>query len=69
MYDEEENQELISPRDLPIYKKGEEILEVVNNIYQLIPEENKHLHYIKEMMLSDAMQLTVKITAAEAGGL
>lgn len=30
----------IDPRDLPIYKKGEEIFEVVNQICQLIDDDD-----------------------------
>lgn len=66
---EENDQEQISPKNLPIFKKGKEIFEVVNTICQLIPEDNEYLQHVKAMMLSDAMQLTVKIAGAEAAGL
>lgn len=55
--------------NLPIYKKGEEIYEVVSKICDLIPKENEHLQFTKAQMLSDAMQLTVKVAGAEAGDL
>jgi hypothetical protein len=50
-------------------KKGEEILEVVYRIGDLISDEDSNLTHIKEMMVSDALQLTVKIAGAEAGEL
>jgi hypothetical protein len=36
----------IDPRELPLYKKGEEIFEVVNQICQLIPDDNEMLKQI-----------------------
>jgi len=55
--------------NLPIYKKGKEIFEVVNQISELIPEDDDYLQHIKGQMLGDAMLLTVKIAGAEGGGL
>jgi enolase len=69
MFDQEENEELMDPTTLPIYQKGMEIFEVVKNICDLIPEENKILNDIKGHMLTDAMMLSVKIAGAEAGDL
>ncbi|MGE5395645.1 MAG: hypothetical protein ACM3P1_12960 [Candidatus Saccharibacteria bacterium] len=59
----------ISPKDLPIYRKGKEILEVVNHICDLIPEENKMLQHTKSIMLEDALILSVKVAGATGGGL
>jgi hypothetical protein len=56
-------------RKMPIYVKGKEILEVVSQIIDLIPEDNKELDFIKEIMLEDAMMLTAKIANAEGGDL
>lgn len=56
-------------KKLPIYKKGEEIFDVVSKICDLIPEDNNHLQHIKGQMLSDAMQLTIKVAGAEGGDL
>jgi len=67
MMDEEYSFEKI--KNLPIYKKGEEILTVVLQICELIPEDDANLQQIKEMMISDASQLTVKVAGAESGGL
>ena len=38
MFDDETD---IDPRDLPIYKKGEEIYQVVHQICQLIDDEDQ----------------------------
>ncbi len=64
-----DDEDYINSRELPIYKKGEEIFEVVKQISDLIPEDNEHLQHVKEQMLMDAMTLTVKLSGAEAGGL
>lgn len=56
-------------RELPIYKKGWEIYEVVNHICQLIPDDDEPLAHVKSIMLEDAMMLTVKVAGAEAGQL
>lgn len=55
--------------NLPIFRKGEEIYDLVNQICELIPEDNEHLQYVKAQMLGDAALLTVKIAGAEAVGL
>jgi hypothetical protein len=54
---------------LPIYIKGKEILDLVCQIAELIPEENKHLIHIKQFMMEDAYMLTAKIVNAEGGDL
>jgi hypothetical protein len=59
----------IDPKDLPIYKKGWEIYEVVDEICQLIPDDDEHLGHVKSIMLEDAMMLTVKVAGATAGQL
>jgi hypothetical protein len=66
MFDSENE---IDPRELPIYKKGWEIYEVVDRICQLIPEDDEMLGHVKSIMLEDAMMLTVKVAGAEAGQL
>lgn len=67
MYDDEDRE--IDPKELPIYKKGREIFEVVNQIGQLIPDDDEPLAHVKGMMLEDAMMLTVKVAGASAGQL
>jgi len=59
----------IDPRGLPIYKKGEEIYQVVNQICQLIHDEDQYLGHVKSIMLEDAMLLTVKVAGATGGQL
>jgi hypothetical protein len=55
--------------NLPIYKKGKEIYDVVSKICELIPDDNEHLQFVKGNMLSDAAQLMVKVAGAEGGDL
>ena len=56
-------------KNLPIYKKGKEILDVVTQIGDLIPEDNEDLQYIKVQMFNDATLLIIKIVGAEGGNL
>jgi len=63
MFEEEDNKE-INVEDLPLYKKGVEIFDVANQIVELISDDNEQLQDIKGWILSDAMQLTVKIAGA-----
>ena len=65
----DEEDDITDPKDLPIYRKGQEIFDIVNKIADLIPEDNEYLMDIKGCMLSDAAQLTVKVAGAEAAGL
>jgi hypothetical protein len=67
MFDSEDEE--IDPKELPIYKKGREIFEVVNQIAQLIPDDDGPLAHVKGVMLEDAMLLTVKVAGASAGQL
>jgi hypothetical protein len=68
MFDDDE-EERINPGELPLFKKGQEIFYVVDQICQLIPEDNEHLMQVKSIMHEDAMLLTVKIAGAEGGQL
>jgi len=61
--------EIEKVKDLPIYKKGEEILDVIHQIGKRIPKDNSPLQQIKSNMYTDAMQLTVKVACAESGQL
>jgi len=65
----DEEDEISRPEKLPIYQKGKEILDMVNKITDLIPENNEYLMEVKSCMLSDNAQLTVKVAGAEAAGL
>jgi hypothetical protein len=66
MFDDENEMNF---EDLPIYKKGEEIYEVVDHICELIPDDNEMLGHVKGVMLEDAMLLTVKVAGAHGGQL
>lgn len=66
MFNEEEQ---ISARNLPIFVKGREIFDVVRNICELFPEDNPHLQFVKEELLTDAAVLSVKVGGAEAAKL
>jgi len=55
--------------ELSLYKKGEEIYEVVDHICELIPDDNEMLGHVKGVMLEDAMLLTVKVAGAHGGQL
>ena len=59
----------INPPELPIYKKGMEIYEVVKNITELLPEDDEILLSLKEQMLGDALTLSVKVVGAEGAEL
>jgi|WetSurSiteA1Bulk_404760.scaffolds.fasta_scaffold13816_1 hypothetical protein len=59
-----ENEPPIDPASLPIFKKGEEIYQVVKQICQLIPEDNEILQNVKTNILHDAALLMVKVAGA-----
>jgi hypothetical protein len=65
----DEDDDIIKPEKLPIYKKGKEIFDMVIKITDLIPENDEYLQHVKACMISDAALLTVKIAGAEASGL
>lgn len=64
-----EDEEFIDFKTLPIYLKGKEIFDVVRRIAELIPEDAEKLQDIKHVMITDAALLTVKVAGAEGGGL
>lgn len=55
--------------EMPIYKKGKEILSVVQQITDLIPDTDENLGYIRAIILEDAMLLNAKLISAEGGDL
>lgn len=67
--DSDEEDDIKLAKNLPIYRKGKEIFDIVNKITALIPENDEYLMHVKTFMLSDAAQLTVKVAGAEAAGL
>jgi len=70
MFNNDDEDEYIPTwEDLPIYKKGKEILEVVTQIIDLIPEDNQELGFVKNIIFEDALMLTAKVANAEGGDL
>lgn len=56
-------------RNLPLFKKGEEIRDVVYLLTGLFPEDDERLQSLKNEMIHDAALLTVKIAGAEVVNL
>ncbi len=65
----DDEEDIVDPKKLPIYRKGKEILDMVSKITDLIPENDEYLNEVKSCMLCDAALLTVKVAGAEAAGL
>ena len=65
----DEEDEVVRPERLPIYRKGKEIFDMVRKIADLIPDNDEYLNEVKGCMLNDAALLTVKVAGAEAAGL
>jgi len=69
MFDDEDEDDYFenrtNVRDLPLFKKGEEIQYVVRLLAELMPEDNELLQSMKGEMLYNAGLLTVKIAGAE----
>ena len=55
--------------DLPIYKKAELILDLVNSLLNAISEEDEYLNATKYMMRDDAAIICAKIAGAEGGDM
>jgi len=66
MFEEEDE---IDYRSLPIFRKGKEIIQVVDCICDLIPEDNFELQEMKRLMYEDASQLAVKVAGAQGACL
>jgi len=62
-------EEFLDPSAIALYRKGKEIFEVVHKIAELIPDDNEPLQHVKVNMISDSMQLTVKVVGACGGDL
>ncbi|MEN8117236.1 MAG: hypothetical protein ABFS16_09670 [Bacteroidota bacterium] len=65
----EEESDIKDYNNLPIYKKSEEIYEVVVRISDLIPDDDSDLAYVKGQMIGDAMMIQAKIAGAEAADI
>jgi len=66
MFEEDDHARI---QQLPLFKKGEEIVDLVRQIADLISDEDDHLQFVKEFMLEDAYMLTARIANAEGGDL
>jgi len=53
----DEEDDIVSPEKLPLYKKGKEIFDMVTKIADLIPDNNEYLNEVKACMLKDAAPL------------
>lgn len=60
----------LNPQAQALFKKGEEIFEVVKHIADLIPDdEESPLFHVKNHMLEDAMQLKIKVLSTATSDL
>jgi hypothetical protein len=66
MYEEDD---FIEVEKLPLFQKGQEIVDTVLHIAELIPEENEALSHVKGFMISDATTLTIRVIAAHHSDL
>lgn len=51
-------------QQMPLFQKAMEILEIVDRIVDLVPEDNKYLKEVAEFMRADATQIPAKIAGA-----
>ena len=69
----DDDPEEIDPRQLPIYKKAMEILDVVHSLQDAAPQlegdMGEMLASQLQQMMADAMMIPAKIAGAEGGGL
>lgn len=54
---------------MPVYLKAVEILDIVKNIVDLIPDDDSPLSHTARHLYEDALQLAPKIAGAEGGDL
>lgn len=56
-------------KDLPIWKKGMEIVDLVDHIMDAAPEGNEMLQHLIGQMQGDAMMIPTKVAGAEGADL
>lgn len=67
---EDEEESIKAHEELPIYKKAQEIYEMVSKIADLITDDDEStLSSIKGQILNDSMLILVKIAGAEGGDI
>jgi hypothetical protein len=59
-----EDDDKFDVRSLPIFKKGEEIRHLVQQICDLLPEDNEPLQDLKQQLLADSRTITAKLAGA-----
>ena len=70
MYDDDDEEEqLKDPEKLPIFRKANDIVQLVDHILEAAPEGNRMLQHQIGMMQADAMMIPTKIAGAEGGDL
>jgi hypothetical protein len=69
MFEEDDNEDFVDPKTMPLYIKGREIFDLTSHVVELIPEDHKFLKHYKNFMMEDAAMLTVKVAGAEAADL
>lgn len=60
------NQNKINPKELPIFKKGEEIYNAISKVCQVVETYSHDLGKIKDETLSKALLLSTQIEEAES---
>lgn len=69
MYDENDESDFKRYEKMPIYQKAMEIVELVDSLSALIPEDDPILKEMKGFMMADACLIPAKIAGAEGGDL
>jgi hypothetical protein len=59
---QDEEDDIVNPESLPIFRKGKEIFDLVHKITDLIPEDNEYLMDVKGLILSDVAHSTKTLT-------
>lgn len=66
----DEEYDMENHQNLPIFRKGEEILQLTEKVVSLITDEDDEvLNEYKRWMIQDATTLCIKVAGAEAGEL
>lgn len=69
MYDKNDETDFRKYEKMPIYQKAMEIVELVDSITALIPDDDPILKEMKGFMMADACLIPTKIAGAEGGDL
>lgn len=69
MYDENKPADFRRYEQMPIYQKAMDIVQIVDSICALIPDDDSVLTDIKGFMMADSYVIPAKIAGAEGGDL